>query len=314
MMDLIKKHVMASTVSLACLGAILLLADSFGLISMVGMEPRPTNAPTAINDATLVSQVPTPNPSFEPIERETNGLVQVYVPSGSFMVGDLYGVGLPDEHPAHAVYTDAFWIDKFEVTNHAFAKCTDESCGTSNDINSHTRSGNYYLNPEYADFPVLGVTWNQAQAFCKWQGGRLPAEVEFEKAAGWDPVTSQSRLYPWGDTEPDNQIHANYLDKDRDTTKVGQFPDGCSAIDACDMSGNLWEWTNDFYSETYYQDMNTWINPIGAEEGKYKIIRGGSWANQNTTYLRVSARAYNNPNFDYSNVVGFRCAYDIDEG
>jgi hypothetical protein len=125
---------------------------------------------------------------------------QVFVPAGSFMMGSEDGAD--DEQPVHEVTLDAFWIDRTEVTNAQFAGCVaDGACQPPSDISSSTRDL-YYGNDEFADYPVIYVSWNDASEFCEWAGGRLPTEAEWEYAARGP----ESFTYPWGNTQPSDRL------------------------------------------------------------------------------------------------------------
>lgn len=261
-------------------------------------------APTA--NPTLMSML-TPNPEFTPQFRTIDGVEQNWVPEGSFVAGDTSGFGYDDERPFHIVYTDGFWIDRTSVTNSEYASCPDSICTPPQKLNSHVRPV-YYGIPEYGNYPVINIIWQQASDYCAWRSGRLPTEAEFEKAAGWNPVTGLTLIYPWGDLAPTDDF-ANFNGIDRDTKPVGSYPKGMSPTGAYDMAGNVWEWVSDWYSATYYADNHEWHNPTGAQNGIYKVIKGGSWYDSNTSWLRVSNRGGITPPDKVANEFGFRCVF-----
>jgi formylglycine-generating enzyme required for sulfatase activity len=224
----------------------------------------------------------------------------VYVPAGEFRMGS-DGTN-DDERPAHTVYLDAFWIDQTEVTNARYRACAAAgACLPPAEKGSPTR-GDYYQNGAYAGFPVMGVTWEQAYAYCAWAGRRLPSEAEWEKAArGTD-----GRRYPWGDGPPDDSL-ANFDDQAGDTTLAGSYPAGASPYGALDMAGNVWEWVSDWYGTDYYQ-YSPPENPAGPDTGEFRVIRGGSY-NADNYSLRSVFRFGDHPGYWYSDV-GLRCAMD----
>jgi formylglycine-generating enzyme required for sulfatase activity len=231
--------------------------------------------------------------------RPADGAVMVFVPAGEFQMGstDADRDGRDEEKPAHAVTLDAFWIDKTEVTNGQYRKCVEAgtceepSCWDNGDLNA-------------TDQPVVCVTWDDAQAYAVWAGGRLPTEAEWEKAArGTD-----GRLYPWGSNVPDCQ-RANYKGCVERTVSVGSHPDGASPYGALDMAGNVWEWVADWYDETYYSSAPT-HNPQGPDSGERRVIRGGSF-DMSESRLRTTFRIGNLP--AYSNWdLGFRVVLPAD--
>ncbi|MEK7818030.1 MAG: formylglycine-generating enzyme family protein, partial [Actinomycetota bacterium] len=194
--------------------------------------------------------------------RPVDGMVMVYVPKGVFTMGS--SLGDPDELPVHDVYMDAFWIDQNEVTFTMYARF------------APARSGRY---------PVNNVSWEQAEAYCAWVGSRLPTEAEWEKAARG----SEERTYPWGNQLPNGDL-VNFADLNsrlnwEDTSvndgygnvaPVGSYPAGASLYGALDMAGNVAEWVNDWYNETYYSTASL-TNPSGPAEGDFRVLRGGSW-------------------------------------
>lgn len=282
-------------------------------LTPLGATPAPTETliPTSTPNPTLIAmfaEVSTPNPIFIPQFRTIDGVEQAWVPEGYFVAGDISGIGYDDERPFHKVYTDGFWIDRNLVTNSEYGNCPETICSAPQKLNSHTRPNGYYNVPAYGNYPVMNVTWQQANDYCGWRNGRLPREAEFEKAAGWSPATGLTLLYPWGNLAPADD-YANYNGIDRDTRPVGSYPKGMSSIGAYDMAGNIWEWIFDWYGETYYADNLDWNNPTGPADGIYKVIRGGSWFSDNTRWLRVSNRGTSVPDKD-ANEIGLRCVYE----
>jgi serine/threonine-protein kinase len=231
---------------------------------------------------------------------DADGMVQVYVPEGEFTMGIVNGPG--DTEPVHTVDLAAYWIDQTEVTNGMYAACVeDEACSPPADASSPWYDP-YYGNSAYADYPVIYVDWYQADAYCEWAGRRLPSEAEWEKAArGTD-----ERLYPWGDDEAncervscEGDVHA--------PVQVGSFPAGASPYDALDMAGSVWEWTADWYSETYYAESPE-SDPTGPESGDLRSKRGGT-SEDVFNYWPSAWRAYLDPPSPADHV-GFRCAQD----
>jgi formylglycine-generating enzyme required for sulfatase activity len=227
-------------------------------------------------------------------------MVMVYVPAGSFLMGagEDDSNALRDEHPEHFVTLDSFWIDRTEVTNSQYADCVDRGvCRIPYSGTSFSRNP-YYENPEYADFPVVFVSWNDAGAYCGWAERRLPTEAEWEYAArGQD-----GRIYPWGDELACD--FANYRDCLGDTENVMILPLGASPFGALNMAGNVWEWVSDWYYFAYY-DLSPPKNPPGPVSGAYRVIRGGSFYDD-PVYMRTSSRYWLYP--DQSRFsVGFRC-------
>jgi formylglycine-generating enzyme required for sulfatase activity len=215
----------------------------------------------------------------------------VFVPDGEFIMGN------------SKVTLDSFWIDKTEVTNAIYAQCVQAgACSAPHSNRSDTRDP-YYGNSEFDNYPVVYVSWEDANDYCAWAGGRLPTEAEWEKAArGTD-----SRQFPWGDDDPagiDGLL--NY--RAQDTTEVGSFPDGASPYGALDMAGNVSEWVADWLSMDYYANPPT-SNPLGPDFGQYRVWRGGSWANTSTERVRTYSRTGNFPTVSSSGI-GFRCVRD----
>ncbi|MBP7213162.1 MAG: formylglycine-generating enzyme family protein [Anaerolineaceae bacterium] len=227
--------------------------------------------------------------------REKDGMEILYVPGGSFEMGT---TELTYTKPVRTVDVDGFYIDRYEVTNGQYRRCVSEgACQFGGENTSNTRE-RYYDNPVYTNHPVINLNWYEARDYCQWVGGDLPTEAQWEKAArGTD-----GRRYPWGDFEP-NKNKANYNQNEGDTMPVGSYAQNVSPYGAMDMAGNVWEWTQDWYADSYNPDDTD--NPMGPTAGQSKTIRGGCWY-YDATYIRSAHRSKHNPLYRYYNV-GFRC-------
>jgi formylglycine-generating enzyme required for sulfatase activity len=227
------------------------------------------------------------------------GIKMKLIPSGEYIMGRLYL--FPEEQPVHLVYLHSFYMDVYEVTNAAYQSCVDDGgCSLPLVEYSHTRP-DYFNNPQFSNYPVIYVTWPQAETFCKWRGARLPTEAEWEKAARG----ADNRSYSWGSDLDCSKV--NYNACSDDTSEVGSYEQGISPYGLYDMSGNVWEWVSDWRSETYYE-ISPYVNPKGPRIEMYKVLRGGSW-NGYYAYLNVTYRGRDNP-VNATNHYGFRCAKD----
>lgn len=247
----------------------------------------------------------------------------ISIPAGSFKMGDNFGDGESRERPVHTVELDAFYMAKFEVTNAEWRKFRDDP-GYDNpkfwpegrvmpkdQIPYWTQPNNHGgATPNSDNYPVIGVNWDGATAYCNWLSAksgkhyRLPTEAEWEKAArGTD-----QRRFPWGNVI--DYDHANYAGKQKFDTgmEVGSFPKGASPYGVMDMAGNMMEWCQDWYSRDYYQ-LSPKKNPKGPEKGAYRVMRGGSFFFEGQD-LRSYARSAAWPSFQAFRMVGFRIARD----
>ena len=245
--------------------------------------PLNTNAP-AENKNTSTEPNATPSPTNSPVPPAG----MVYVPGGEFMMGrdgeDVY------ERPAHSVNVRPFFIDANEVTCEEYAKFIR---ATGHAAPPGWAQGSFP--PGAGRKPVTGVTWDDAVAFSKWAGKRLPTEAEWEFAARGN----DGRRYPWGDDWRAGA--ANAEGASGGAVDVGSFQEGKSPFGAFDMVGNVWEWTAS--KLTSYPGGSL---PATAPDD-WKVIRGGSFEsnrNQATTTYRRSYPERGAP--DYSRI-GFRC-------
>jgi len=213
----------------------------------------------------------------------------VTIPAGEFQMGSENGNS--SEQPVHPVYLDDYQIGKYEVTNRQYAQCVKATiCRATLDVGEGKEL-----------HPVINVTWYNAKTYCDWVGGRLPTEAEWEKAASWDAETQTKFIYPWGNNDPTPDL-LNYNSNVKDTTSVGTYPEGENKL--FDMAGNVWEWVNDWYSETYYEQ-SPFENPTGPETADFRVLRGGSWDVSDYS-ARSAIRSYFYPSIAFN--VGFRCA------
>ncbi len=229
------------------------------------------------------------------------GGAQVYVPAGEILMGSAASdpAAYAGESPIHPVFLKDFWIGRTEVTNAMCALCVSAgACRAPAKTTSYKRSA-YYGNRDFADYPVIFVTWNDATAYCQWAGGQLPTEAQWEKAArGTD-----GRPYPWGTAGPGRDL-LNYNVQVGDTTEVGRYPAGASPYGALDMAGNVWEWVEDWYQPAYFAH-SPLRDPLGPDHGLGRVMKGGSW-NVTAQTARVAVRGRRTPDYAYDNV-GFRC-------
>jgi formylglycine-generating enzyme required for sulfatase activity len=207
--------------------------------------------------------------------------------------------GAADEQPLHPVALSPYFIDQFEVTNERYLACVSETvCAPPSAAGSFTRP-TYFGDPAFAQYPVIAVSWAQAQTFCHWDGGkRLPTEAEWEYAA----TGGDNRRYPWG-----ADFNAAFVPAGAgDTQPVGSFKEGLSPFALFDMAGNVLEWVADNYDSQYYAESVT-DNPPGPEFGDGRVLRGGSFGNGDGS-LYTTTRRYHQPE-DHADVdIGFRCA------
>ena len=200
-----------------------------------------------------------------------------------------------DDRPVKKIALDAFQLDEAEVTNERFARF---ATATGRAKPFYWRNGQIPAGKE--KHPVVNVTWDDANAFCAWEGKRLPTEAEWERACRGPE--SDNRIFPWGDRDPTSKdAHYGALDG-----PIAVCSKQRSDAGLCDMIGNVWEWTADYYGRTYYEEAPD-RNPKGPEKGIYRVLRGGSWFDQPRLFMTCSYRSWARE-AERSPTIGFRCA------
>jgi sulfatase modifying factor 1 len=266
-----------------------------------------------------------------------DGAKMLLIPAGNFMMGSSTE-GRADEEPVHQVSLDAFYLDKYEVTNKLFQKfvretsyeTTAEKEGRAAAVTSggewevipganwrKPEGGKTVFESNREEHPVVSISWYDAEAYCRWADKRLPTEAEFEYASRAGTRT----IYWWGDGNPGSQrvaniadesakrqfpdlpIMAGYDDGYERSAPVGSFDPNPWGLH--DMIGNVSEWTADWYDEDYYRNSPE-RNPTGPFSGKYKVLRGGSWHNGPLS-VRAAYRRNSQPGYRYDHF-GYRCA------
>src|SRR5258706_5815512 len=224
----------------------------------------PTEAPVATSTA-VFAPVSLAGPQSGEKMKWIDGSILIYVPPAEFTMGN----GGFDASE-HNVTLEGYWIQQTKVTNRMFAQCVAVgSCTTP----TQELGGPVYSNPNYANHPVIGVTWDQAQAYCTWAQGSLPTEAQWEKAARG----INGNIYPWGNDQPACDI-ANFGFCSGSTSEVDAFVSGASPYGLYDMAGNVFELVGDWDGETYYKDCPS-MNPTGPGSWQYRLICGGSFEN-----------------------------------
>lgn len=265
-------------------------------LSFTVTQPVASAAPVEVAKAPTTAPAPPP-----PAAGPRPGTVQkrgkdegemVFIPPGAFSMGDTHGDGDPAERPPGKVSLNGFWIDRFDVTFDQFAKFVQAA--------NYKPQGNWegYRN-RGGNHPVVGVTWNDALAHCRWADKRLPTEAEWEYAArGTD-----GRKYPWGEQWDPNRARFRGNRSGRTTAPVGSYPNGASPFGVLDMAGNVWQWTASLEKPYPYVATDGREN---LQASGPRVSRGGSWLGD-SEFLRASGRDFLSPT-SKNDKLGFRCA------
>ena len=289
--------------TIALLGASLMLALAFVACRLPGAGG---GTPTA-EFSTPAVPIPTGEPVDPSVPTNTDGAETILIPAGTFWMGseDTDALADEDEMPRHQVTLGPFPIYTHEVTNEMYARCIEAGwCDPIQVLESGPTS--HHDDPAFAAHPVVGVDWNMADDYCAWAGARLPTEAEWEYAAR----SAQSLVYPWGSETPTcDRVNMLGCLVPPDTVKVGSYRRGNSPFGVWDLSGNVWEWTHDWYDPDYYA-LSPSSSPVGPNlpedpDNPQKVVRGGGLQSEPAAMRsagRVGARLMRP--FDD---VGFRC-------
>jgi formylglycine-generating enzyme required for sulfatase activity len=296
------------------------------------MSPEPSLGASA-SQVSPPSTAPTPLVTFGPepslpagsMRPDSYGIVQVWVPHGTFRMGSTdtevaavrdgapapptWVLGeLPSEQPAHEVsITRGFWLDRDEVTNQAFQAFVD--AGGYADRGLWSDAGWAWLQSAVpgtvprpcsslaADQPRACITWFEAEAYAHWRGGRLPSEAEWEYATR-GPT---SRIYPWGDAWDAARCN---VEGSVAATAVGSYAAGASWVGARDLAGNVMEWVADWLDPAYYATSPV-SDPTGPATGTKKVEKGGWWGS-NQFVARAAYRHFEDPPDYQDHHIGFR--------
>jgi len=282
--------------------------------------PRPTPTPAPLVSAEETETEAEAEAETEAVEGESTAAPveepalgplyddMVLIPAGPVTIGQ--DGDRPKNGPAHEVDLPAYEIDRFEVTNEEFARFV-EATGyvTYAEQNSakNWRDAFEAKRPAGGErYPVVYVTWDDANAYCEWAGKRLPDEAEWEKAARGE----DGRIYPWGNDFPgDAEVNqfGNFKETGlRSTFQVGAFEKGASPFGLYDLAGNVSEWTASYYLA--YPGAAADADPFFSED--LRVNRGGGWFGEQGVELTTFNRNAGPPDVTANDDIGFRCVRD----
>jgi len=244
----------------------------------------------------------------------------VYLPGGTFKMGDIQGKGFEWEKPVHGVTLDAFAIGRYPLTVgefRRFVKVTgyqteaekQQSAYVYDDGRWTKKADASWHNPYMSqddNHPVVCISWNDAIEYCKWLSEQTGAQYSLPTEAEWEyacSASSRPALYCFGDNERLLDEYAWYLENSEGTTHpVGKKR--ANPWGLCDIHGNVWEWTRDWFD--YYSEQPQ-HNPRGPETGSGRLVRGGSWISVALSCRSACRSNWDNPN-DCNSAKGFRLA------
>lgn len=250
----------------------------------------------------MASSLPAHDFSMYKTKTGDEGREMVQIPEGAFTMGS--NEGDPDEAPEHQVYLKGFYLDQKEVTQEEYARFAKMTKRPLPRIEVFEDDQSKIFKPELA---AMSVSWDEAAAYCKWAGKRLPTEAEWEKAGRGE----SKKRYPWGDRFV---MNAANLDGSEDGYKYlappGSFDAGRSPYGLYDMTGNVAEWVEDSYDEHYYKK-SPFRDPKGPKSEDLKVVRGGSW--RETEHNARLSKRFEAKHWRTDVTIGIRCASDLDQ-
>ena len=262
------------------------------LASSIKSEARPAVGKVAPQDYSMYK-----------MKTGDEGREMVQIPEGPFTMGS--NDGDPDEAPEHQVFLKAFYIDLREVTQEEYARFARITRRSMPKIEVFEDDQSKVLKPELV---AMSVSWDDARAYCKWAGKRLPTEAEWEKAGRGEG----KRKYPWGDKFANGRANVDGAeDGFKYLAPPGSFEAGRSPYGLYDMTGNVAEWVEDSYDEHLYKKA-IYRDPKGPDDGQLKVVRGGSWR-ETEQNARLSKR-FAAKHWRTDITIGIRCAGDLDGG
>jgi formylglycine-generating enzyme required for sulfatase activity len=203
---------------------------------------------------------------------------------------------IEDERPQSRISLPGYWMGRTEVTNGQYLRFV-QATGRSAPrqwVNGRPAAGTDRL-------PVVYVSWHDANAYAGWAGGRLPSELEWEKAArGTD-----GRLFPWGNNWDRSRCRSSVTSVSGPSA-VGSYPTGASPYGCMDMSGNTDEWCADWYDAIVYRQYARG-DTSAPRSGDSRVLRGGCWTDELPSCVRCTFRNGSPPDGSYEDT-GFRCA------
>ena len=233
----------------------------------------------------------------------------VWTGGGQFKMGSNDSEADSDEKPVHTVTVGNFAISQTEITNSQYCKFLNDKGNQTEggetwlDINDvhcqiEKRNGTFYPKSGNGNYPVIEVTWYGARAYCKWAGGRLPTEAEWEFAA------KAGSNYKYSGSNNIDDVAWYDSNSGSGTHEVEQKQ--ANGFGLYDMSGNVWEWCEDVFKSDFYSQSKNSTNPIYAKSGSYRVMRGGAWSNRSKRCR--SANRYNLTPSVSNGYIGFRLA------
>ncbi len=237
------------------------------------------------------------------IQNDKDGSILVLIPGGKFLAG---GKEADEGGKVFEVELPAFYAGITAVTNAQYAQFLNSVRPDRRDLEKWilldrdssilSIQMDYKITDEKETHPIVQVSWLGAQAYCHWAGLRLPNELEWEKAARF----IDGREYPWGDKWDQTFCHNGINRSEEPTSPVFSYPKGTCPWGLYQMTGNVWEWCQDWYDRHAYESHRAG-KPVQSAKGNQRVVRGGGWDRGHRTRFRCAHRSSQNPNERYFN-------------